>query len=166
MSVKDFRKHAEGHIEFINYALRDIPEDRIRYHICWGSWHGPHASDIELRDVVDLLLKVNAQAYLFEAGNARHDHEWEVWQDVKLPDGKTLVPGVVSHATNTVEHPRLVAQRILKFAGQAGKENIIAGTDCGLGYRVHSEIAWAKLKALVEGARIATLELWPSPVMR
>jgi 5-methyltetrahydropteroyltriglutamate--homocysteine methyltransferase len=166
ISVKDFRKHAERHVEFINYALRDIPEDRVRYHICWGSWHGPHASDIELRDIVDLLLKVNAQAYLFEAGNARHEHEWEVWEDVELPDGKILIPGVVSHATNTVEHPRLVAQRILKFAGVVGKEHVIAGTDCGLGYRVHSEIAWAKLKALGDGARIATSELWTTPVLR
>ena len=166
LSVQDFRKGAERHVEFINYALRDIPEDRIRYHICWGSWHGPHANDIQLRDIVDLLLKVNAQAYLIEAGNVRHEHEWDVWRDVKLPDGKILVPGVVSHVTNTVEHPRLVANRILSFAGQVGKKNVIAGTDCGLGYRVHSEIAWAKLRALGEGARIATSELWPSPVLR
>jgi 5-methyltetrahydropteroyltriglutamate--homocysteine methyltransferase len=162
LTIKDFRKQAERHVEFINYALRGIPAERIRYHICWGSWHGPHANDIQLCDIVDLLLKVNAQAYLFEAGNVRHEHEWEVWRDVKLPDGKILVPGVVSHATNTVEHPRLVANRLLNFAGVAGRENIIAGTDCGLGYRVHSEIAWAKLGALAEGARIASSELWSS----
>jgi 5-methyltetrahydropteroyltriglutamate--homocysteine methyltransferase len=160
LTVKEFRQQAERHVEFMNYALRGIPADRVRYHICWGSWHGPHANDIQLHDIVDLLLKVNAQAYLFEAGNVRHEHEWEVWRDVKLPDGKILIPGLVSHATNTVEHPRLVANRILNFAGLVGRENVIAGTDCGLGYRVHAEIAWAKLGALAEGARIASSQLW------
>jgi 5-methyltetrahydropteroyltriglutamate--homocysteine methyltransferase len=138
----------------------DIPEDRIRYHICWGSWHGAHAHDIPLKDVVDLLLGVRAGAYAIEAANARHEHEWQVWKDTKLPDGKILIPGVVAHATNGIEHPELVAWRIKNFASVVGRENLIAGTDCGLGYRVHPQIAWAKLKTLAEGARLASKQLW------
>ncbi len=147
-------------VEILNHALAGIPEDRVRYHICWGSWHGAHAYDLPLAHVVDLLLKVRAQAYAIEAANARHEHEWQLWRDVKLPDGKILIPGVVAHATNGVEHPELVALRIKNFASVVGRDNLIAGTDCGLGYRVHSQIAWAKLRALAEGARLASKALW------
>ena len=148
-------------VEALNHALRDLPEDRIRYHICWGSWHGPHTTDLPLKHIVDVLLQVRAGAFSIEAGNVRHEHEWKVWRDVKLPDGKMLIPGVVSHATNVVEHPEVVADRILNFAGVAGRENVIAGTDCGLGGRIHPQLVWAKLEALVAGAKLATRELWP-----
>ena len=158
--LEEFKKFSRVRIEALNHALRGIPEDRIRYHICWGSWHGPHTTDIALADIVDLVLAVPAQAYSFEAANVRHEHEWRVWQDAKLPEGKVLVPGVVSHATNVVEHPRLVADRIIRFAGIVGRENVIASTDCGLGGRIHPQIAWAKLGALAEGAKLATRELW------
>jgi 5-methyltetrahydropteroyltriglutamate--homocysteine methyltransferase len=147
-------------IEALNHALRGLSPDRIRYHICWGSWHGPHTTDIPLADIVDLVLAVNAGAYSVEAGNVRHEHEWRVWQDAKLPGGKVLIPGVVSHATNIVEHPQVVADRIVRYAGVVGRENVIAGTDCGLGGRIHPQIAWAKLEALAEGARLASKELW------
>ena len=147
-------------MEALNHALRGLPADRIRFHICWGSWHGPHTTDIPLKDIIDLVLAVNAGAYSVEAANARHEHEWRVWQDVKLPDGKLLIPGVVSHATNIVEHPQVVADRVVRFAKVVGRENVIAGTDCGLGGRIHPQIAWAKLQALSEGARLATKELW------
>jgi 5-methyltetrahydropteroyltriglutamate--homocysteine methyltransferase len=155
-----YRKSAARNVEIVNHALRGLPEDRIRYHICWGSWHGAHAHDLPLKDVVDLLLKIRAQAYVIEAANARHEHEWQIWKSMKLPDGKILVPGVVAHATNGIEHPELVAWRITNFANVLGRENVIAGTDCGLGYRVHPQIAWAKLKTLAEGARLATKQLW------
>lgn len=155
-----YRKWAEFQVEAVNHALEGIPEDRIRFHICWGSWHGPHKGDVPLKDVVDLLLKVKAQGYSVEAGNVRHEHEWKVWKDTKLPDGKLLIPGVVSHATNVVEHPELVADRILRYAQVVGRENVIASTDCGLGGRVHPQIAWSKLAALSEGARLATKQLW------
>jgi 5-methyltetrahydropteroyltriglutamate--homocysteine methyltransferase len=159
LSVPEYRKLAAQHVEILNHALRGIPEDRVRYHICWGSWHGAHAFDLPLKDVVDLLLRVNAQAYAIEAANARHEHEWQLWKDVKLPPGKILIPGVVAHATNGIEHPELVAWRIKNFASVVGRENVIAGTDCGLGYRVHPQIAWAKLRTLAEGARLASSEL-------
>jgi 5-methyltetrahydropteroyltriglutamate--homocysteine methyltransferase len=159
-SLEEFRKFSRVRIEALNYALRGLPEDRIRYHICWGSWHGPHTTDIPLADIIDLVLAVRAQAYSVEAANVRHEHEWRVWQDTKLPDGKIIVPGVVSHATNVVEHPRLVADRIARFAKIVGRENVIASTDCGLGGRIHPQIAWAKLAALSEGARLASRELW------
>jgi hypothetical protein len=136
--------------------------DRIRYHICWGSLHGPHTTDLPLRNIVDVLVKVRMGAYSIEAGNVRHEHEWKVWRDVKLPDGKVLIPGVVSHATNVVEHPEVVADRILNFARVVGRENVIAGTDCGLGGRIHPQLVWAKLAALVEGAKLATKELYGS----
>jgi 5-methyltetrahydropteroyltriglutamate--homocysteine methyltransferase len=158
--LEEFKKFSRVRIDALNRALRGLPEDRIRYHICWGSWHGPHTTDIPLADIVDLVLTVRAQAYSFEAGNVRHEHEWRVWQDVRLPDGQILIPGVVSHATNVVEHPRLVADRIMRFAQIVGRENVIASTDCGLGGRIHPQIAWAKLAALAEGARLATHELW------
>ena len=154
-SVDEYRAFTNLRIDALNHALRGLPEDRIRFHLCWGSWHGPHVTDIPLEHIVDLMLRVNASAYLFEAGNARHEHEWRVWERVKLPEGKTLVPGVVSHATNVVEHPDLIADRIERFANLVGAANVIAGTDCGLGGRVHPQIAWAKLEALVQGAGLA-----------
>jgi 5-methyltetrahydropteroyltriglutamate--homocysteine methyltransferase len=160
--LRDYRKREEERVELLNYALEGIPEDRVRFHLCWGSGHGPHAHDIPLKDLVDIVLKIKAQAYSIEAGNGRHEHEWQVWQDVKLPDGKILIPGLVSHVSNTVEHPELVAWRIGLFAGVVGKENVIAGTDCGLGGRVHPQIAWAKLRSLVEGAALASKQLWHS----
>jgi 5-methyltetrahydropteroyltriglutamate--homocysteine methyltransferase len=158
--LEEFKKFEQVRIDALNYALRDLPQDRIRYHICWGSWHGPHTTDIPLHDIVDLVLRVNAGAYSVEASNVRHEHEWRVWKEAKLPDGKALIPGVVSHATNIVEHPQLVADRIIRYAKIVSRENVIAGTDCGLGGRIHPQIAWAKLEALVEGARLATRELW------
>jgi 5-methyltetrahydropteroyltriglutamate--homocysteine methyltransferase len=161
MSVADYQKFAALRIEALNHALRDIPPERVRFHVCWGSYHGPHKHDLPLRDLTDLLLAVRAQGYSIEASNPRHDHEWRVWEDVKLPDGKILIPGVVGHASDFVEHPELVAERLTKYAGLVGRENVIAGTDCGLGPRVgHPRIAWAKFEALVEGARLATSQLW------
>jgi 5-methyltetrahydropteroyltriglutamate--homocysteine methyltransferase len=158
--LKEFKKFEAVRMEAINHAIRGLPQDRIRLHICWGSWHGPHTTDIPLADIVDLVLSVNAGAYSVEAGNVRHEHEWRVWQDVKLPEGKLLIPGVVSHATNIVEHPQVVADRIVRYAKIVGRENVIAGTDCGLGGRIHPQIAWAKLQVLSEGAKLATKELW------
>jgi 5-methyltetrahydropteroyltriglutamate--homocysteine methyltransferase len=166
-SFDDYYRWLGRHVEVLNHALEGIPEDRIRYHVCWGSWPGPHTSDVPLRKIVDLILKVRAGAYLIEAANPRHEHEWQVWKDVKLPDGKVLAPGVVSHGTNVVEHPELVAERILRFTGVVGRDSVIASTDCGfaqeeLNRRVHPSIMWAKLEAMVEGARIASRELWGS----
>jgi 5-methyltetrahydropteroyltriglutamate--homocysteine methyltransferase len=164
-SFEDYYRWVGRHVEVLNHALEGIPEDRVRYHVCWGSWPGPHTTDVPLRKIVDLILKVRAGAYLIEAANPRHEHEWRVWKDVMLPDGKVLAPGVVSHGTNVVEHPELVAERILKFAGLVGRENVIASTDCGFAQeqfnrRVHPTIMWAKLEAMAEGARIASKELW------
>jgi 5-methyltetrahydropteroyltriglutamate--homocysteine methyltransferase len=159
-SVAGYQKFTMVRIEALNHAIRGLPQDRIRFHLCWGSWHGPHTTDIPMRDIVDVMLAVNCQAYSFEAGNVRHEHEWNVWQDVKLPEGKLILPGVVSHATNVVEHPELVAQRIFRFAEGVGRERVIASTDCGLGGRVHPMIAWAKLEALAQGAALASRELW------
>jgi 5-methyltetrahydropteroyltriglutamate--homocysteine methyltransferase len=159
-TVAEYRKFATVQVEALNHAIRGLPQDRIRFHLCWGSWHGPHVTDIAMRDIVQEMLAVDAQAYSFEAGNVRHEHEWQVWRDVKLPDGKLILPGVVSHATNVVEHPELVAERILRFADLVGRERVIASTDCGLGGRVHQEIAWAKLEALAQGAALASRRLW------
>ncbi len=159
-TVEEYRKLATGWIEALNHAIRGLPQDRIRFHLCWGSWHGPHVTDIAMRDIVEVMLKVNAGAYSFEAGNVRHEHEWKVWQEVKLPDGKIILPGVVSHATNVVEHPEVVADRIQRFANLVGHERVIASTDCGLGGRVHPQIAWAKLEALAQGAALASKQLW------
>jgi len=159
-SVEDYRKLAMVRVEALNHALRGFPRDRIRFHLCWGSWHGPHVTDIPLRDIVDVMLAVNCRAYSFEAGNVRHEHEWKVWREVKLPPDRILIPGVVSHATNVVEHPELVADRIVRFAQVVGRERVIAGTDCGLGGRVHPDIAWAKLAALAEGAALASRQLY------
>jgi 5-methyltetrahydropteroyltriglutamate--homocysteine methyltransferase len=159
-TLEDYQRYAMLRIEALNAALAGIPEDRVRYHICWGSWHGPHTADLPLKDIVDVMLRVKAQAYSVEAGNVRHEHEYKLWQSVKLPAGKILIPGVVSHATNVVEHPELVADRLLNYARVVGRENVIAGTDCGLGGRVHPQIAAAKLKVLVDGARLASAALW------
>ena len=159
-SVEDYRKFSTIRVEALNHALRGLPRDRIRYHLCWGSWHGPHVTDIPLRDIVEVMLAVDCQAYSFEAGNVRHEHEWKVWQEVRLPPGKILIPGVVSHATNVVEHPELVADRLVRFATLVGRDHVIAGTDCGLGGRVHPQIAWAKLESLAQGAALATRRLW------
>jgi len=158
--IEEYRKFAAVRIDAVNHALQGIPEDRVRYHICWGSWHGPHTHDLPLKHVIDLMLRVKAGAYSVEAANPRHEHEWKIWKEVKLPEGKILIPGVVSHASNVVEHPELVADRILLYAGLVGRENVIAGTDCGMGMRVHPQIAWAKLNALSEGAALASKELW------
>jgi 5-methyltetrahydropteroyltriglutamate--homocysteine methyltransferase len=161
-TLEEYRPYAQLRIDALNHALEGIPEDRVRLHLCWGSGHGPHRNDLPLRDFVDQLLTVNAQCYMLEASNPRHEHEWEVWEDTRLPDGKLLMPGVVGHAADHVEHPELVAQRLVRLAGLVGRENVIAGTDCGLGYRVsHPEIQWAKLAALVEGAELASRRLWP-----
>ena len=161
MSVAEYRTYAELRVEAINRALRDIPTEQVRLHVCWGSGLGPHKNDIDLGDIVDIILRVNAQVYSIEAANPRHQHEWRVWQDVKLPDGKSFMPGVISHATDIVEHPRLVADRLVQYARLVGKENVIAGTDCGVGSQVwNGEIAWAKFAAMAEGARIASQELW------
>lgn len=161
MSVAEYRKYAEMRVDALNHALRDIPPESVRFHTCWGSYHGPHKYDIPLRDIVDLILKVRANTYSIEASNARHEHEWRVWEEVKLPDGKVLVPGVVGHATDIVEHPELIADRLVRYAKLVGRENVMAGTDCGLGPRVGDpKIAWAKFEAMAEGARLATKQLW------
>ena len=153
--VADYRKFAARLIEALNHAIRGLPPERIRLHLCWGSWHGPHVTDIPMRDIIEVVLAANVGAISFEAGNVRHEHEWRVWQEVKLPDDKIILPGVVSHATNVVEHPELVADRICRFADIVGRERVIASTDCGLGGRIHPQIAWAKLETLVEGAALA-----------
>ena len=161
MSVEEYRKYASLRVDAINHALRGIPPEQVRLHVCWGSGLGPHKNDIDLIDIIEVILRVNASVYSIEAANPRHQHEWRVWQEVKLPDGKSLMPGVIGHATDIVEHPRTVADRLIQYAGLVGKENVIAGTDCGVGSRVwNDEIAWAKFAAMAEGARIASRELW------
>ena len=159
-STEAYRKFSMVRVEALNHAIKGLPKDRIRFHLCWGSWHGPHVTDIPMRDIVDVMLAIDVQGYSFEAANVRHEHEWRVWQDIKPPSGKILIPGIVSHATNVVEHPELVADRIVRFANLVGRENVIASTDCGLGGRVHPDIAWAKLKTLSQGAELATKQLW------
>jgi 5-methyltetrahydropteroyltriglutamate--homocysteine methyltransferase len=160
MGTDGYREFCELRIEALNHALRNIPEEQIRYHLCWGSWHGPHSEDLPLRDVVDLMLRIKAQVYLIEAANVRHEHEAQLWADVTLPDGKMIAPGVVTHSTPLIEHPQLVCDRIVRWAGLVGKENVIASTDCGLGLRLHPQLAWAKLRSLTEGAAMATDLLW------
>ncbi len=163
--VDRYRAWAELRIEALNHALRGIPEERIRYHVCFGSWHVPHVADAPLDAIVDLILRVRAGAYSIEAANVRHEHEWRVWETVKLPPGRMLIPGVITHHTTSVEHPRLVADRLVRFARLVGRENVMAGSDCGFAQleglrRVHPQVMWAKLEALVEGARLASTELW------
>ena len=164
-SFEQYRKWAALQVEAINYALEGIPEERVRYHVCWGSWPGPHSTDVPLKDIVDLVLEVKAGAYLIEGANPRHEHEWQVWEGVKLPAHKVLAPGMISHATNVVEHPELVAQRIVRLAKLVGPERVMASTDCGFAQgpfhrRVHPSVMWAKLEALAEGARIASKKLF------
>jgi 5-methyltetrahydropteroyltriglutamate--homocysteine methyltransferase len=164
-SLADYRRWVAVHVEALNHALQGIAEERVRYHVCWGSWPGPHTTDVPLKDIVDLILKVRAGAYLIEGANPRHEHEWRVWEQVKLPEGKVIAPGVISHATNIVEHPELVAERIVRLARLVGRENVMASADCGFAQgpfhrRVHPSIMWAKLEALAEGARIASRELF------
>jgi 5-methyltetrahydropteroyltriglutamate--homocysteine methyltransferase len=154
--LESYRRYAAMSIEVLNHALAGLPADRIRYHLCWGSWHGPHRNDVPLADIADIMLRVNAGAYLIEAANSRHEHEYHLWEDLTLPEGKILIPGVVTHATNAIEHPELVAERITRYADRLGAENIIAGADCGFGSRIHPELGWAKLAALVEGAALAS----------
>jgi len=164
-SFADYREWLALQVEVLNDAIAGLPVDRIRYHVCWGSWPGPHTTDVGLKDIVDLLLEMKVGAFVIEGANPRHEHEWHVWESAKLPPGKLLIPGVISHATNVVEHPELVAERIVRLARLVGRENIVAGTDCGFAQgpfhrRVHASIMWAKLGALVEGARLASAELW------
>ena len=164
-SFVDYRGWLAHQVDILNHAIEGLPADRIRYHVCWGSWPGPHTSDVPLRDIVDLILKVKVGAYVIEAANPRHEHEWQVWKNAKLGSGQVLIPGVISHATNVVEHPELVAERIVRLAKIVGRENVIAGTDCGFAQgpfyrRVHPSVMWAKLEALSEGARLASRELW------
>jgi 5-methyltetrahydropteroyltriglutamate--homocysteine methyltransferase len=156
MGLDAFRRRCLLRVEALNHALARIPEEQVRYHLCWGSWHGPHAYDLEMIHLADIMLKVRAQAYLFEAANVRHEHEYTVWDEVKLPGGKIIIPGVITHSTDVVEHPELVAQRLSRFAARVGRENVIGGADCGFGGRTHPQIAWAKLRALAEGAKLAS----------
>jgi 5-methyltetrahydropteroyltriglutamate--homocysteine methyltransferase len=163
--LQDYLKWAAVRVDVLNHALQGLPQDKVRYHICWGSFNTPHVSDIPLKDIVDLVLRVKAGAYCIEMGNPRHEHEWRVWETAKLPEGRKLVPGVISHSTNVVEHPELVAERLVRLAKLVGRDNVMAGTDCGFAQaplvkRVHPSIMWAKLEALAEGARIASRELW------
>jgi 5-methyltetrahydropteroyltriglutamate--homocysteine methyltransferase len=163
--LEDYRRFAALRIEALNHALAGLPQDRIRYHICWGSWHGPHTTDVELKNIVDIILRVRAGAFSVEAANPRHAHEYHVWEQVKLPADTILIPGVIAHTTNCVEHPELVAERIMTYARIVGRENVIAGTDCGFAQgaftqRVHPTIVWEKLRMLAEGARLASQRLW------
>ena len=164
-TVEECRRWAEVRVEALNHALRDIPRDRVRFHTCYGINMGPRVHDMELKDIVDIILKIRAGAYSFEAANPRHEHEWSVWKSVKLPEGTLLIPGVITQSTVLVEHPELVAQRIVRFASVVGRENVIAGADCGFATfagstEIHPTIAWAKLRALADGARLATKQLW------
>ena len=164
-SFEEYRKWLALQVDVLNEAIAGLPLERIRYHVCWGSWPGPHTSDVALKDIVDLILGMKVGAIVIEGANPRHEHEWRVWETAKLPAGRVLIPGVISHATNVVEHPELVAERIVRLARLVGRENVIAGTDCGFAQgpfhrRVHPSIMWAKLSSLVEGAAIASAELW------
>jgi 5-methyltetrahydropteroyltriglutamate--homocysteine methyltransferase len=159
-SVEGYRRYTKMQIDAVNHSLKGLPSNKIRFHLCWGSWHGPHTTDIPMKHLVDLMLAVNCDYYSFEAANARHEHEWKIWKNVRLPAGKKILPGIVTHSTNLIEDPELVADRIIRFAEAVGPENVIASTDCGLGGRVHPQIAWAKLRALSEGAALASKQLW------
>ena len=164
-SMQTYLRWVARHVEILNEAIKGLPREKIRYHVCWGSWPGPHTTDIPLKTIVNLILKLKVGAFVIEGANPRHEHEWRVWESVKLPKDTVLIPGVISHATNIVEHPELVAERIVRLAKLVGRENVIASTDCGFAQgpfhrRVHPSIMWAKLSALVEGARIASKELW------
>ena len=161
IELPEYRKYAAMRVDALNHALRDIPREKVRLHVCWGSFHGPHHDDIPLSEIIDLILRVNAGSYSIEASNPCHEHEWRVFEEVKLPDGATLVPGVIGHCSDFIEHPDLVAERLVRYARLVGRENVLAGTDCGLGTRVgHPSICWAKFSAMAEGARRATKLLW------
>jgi 5-methyltetrahydropteroyltriglutamate--homocysteine methyltransferase len=166
LTIAECRKWAELRVEVLNYALRDIPPERVRFHTCYGINIGPRVHDMELKDIVDILLRINAGAYSFEAANPRHEHEWKVWQTAKLPEGKILIPGVISHTTNLVEHPEAIAERLVRYAGVVGRENVIAGSDCGFSSQattepeIHPTVVWAKFQAMAEGAALASKELW------
>ena len=161
MKVDEYRKYADLRVEALNQALKDVPREQIRFHTCWGSQHGPHMDDIELKDFVDIMLKIKAECYSVEAANPQHDADYHVFETVKLPDGASYMPGVISHVSNTIEHPQVVADRLIRYANLMGKEQVIAGTDCGMGSRVgHPEVVWAKFNAMVEGSKIATKTLW------
>ena len=165
MPLEEFLAALELRVEALNHALANIPEEQVRFHLCWGNYEGPHNRDVPLKDIVDIVLKVNAGAYSVEASNPRHAHEWQVWEDVKLPDGKVLIPGVIDSTTNFIEHPEVVAQRIVKYAELVGRENVIAGTDCGFGTsagldKVHPTVMWAKFRTMAEGAELASKRLW------
>jgi 5-methyltetrahydropteroyltriglutamate--homocysteine methyltransferase len=161
ITLPEYRKYAAMRVEALNHALAGIPRDKVRLHLCWGSHHGPHHDDIPLLDIIDLIFRVNAGSFSIEASNPRHEHEWRVFETVRLPEGATLVPGVVGHCTDFIEHPDLVAERLVRYARLVGRENVLAGTDCGIGPRVgHPSICWAKFASLVEGARRATRTLW------
>jgi 5-methyltetrahydropteroyltriglutamate--homocysteine methyltransferase len=167
-SLADYRKWAAVRVEALNHALQGIPEQQSRYHLCWGSWNGPHTNDVAIKDVIDLVLRIRVGGYSIEMANPRHEHEWRVWREVELPKGRVLIPGLVSHSTNVVEHPELVAERIVRLAKLVGRENLMASTDCGFAQgpftrRVHPSIMWAKLRSVVEGARLASRELWRRP---
>jgi len=164
-TLADYRKWAQLRIDALNHALEGVPKAQTRYHVCWGSWNGPHTTDVEIQDIIDMLLEVNVGGYSLEMANPRHEHEWRIWETVKLPEGRVLIPGVISHTTNVVEHPKLVAERLVRLAKLVGRENVIGGTDCGFAQgvfyqRVHPSIMWAKLEALVAGAKLASEELW------
>ena len=170
-SLADYRKWAAVRVEALNCALQGIPEEKTRYHLCWGSWNGPHTNDVAIKDIIDLVLRIRVGGYSLEMANPRHEHEWRVWERVSLPKERVLIPGLVSHSTNVVEHPELVAERIIRLAKLVGRENVIASTDCGFAQgpftrRVHPSIMWAKLRSVVEGARLATRELWRRPAKR
>jgi 5-methyltetrahydropteroyltriglutamate--homocysteine methyltransferase len=170
-SLKEYRAWLGRQVEIINHAIKGLPREKIRYHVCWGSWPGPHTSDVPFKDIADLVLKVRAGGYSIELANPRHEHEWRLWEHLTLPKDTVLIPGVISHATNIVEHPELVAERIVRLARLVGRENVIASTDCGFAQvtyfaRVHPQIMWAKLEALAEGARLASVELWGGGVKR
>jgi len=161
ITLPDYREYAEMRVAALNQALRGIPKEKVRLHVCWGSFHGPHHDDISLKDIIDLIFRVNAGSYSIEASNPCHEHEWRIFEEVKLPEGATLIPGVVGHCTDFIEHPDLVAERLVRYARLVGRENVLAGTDCGLGSRVgHPSICWAKFEAMAEGARRATKILW------
>ena len=166
LSVEDCRRWAEVRVDALNHALRDIPVDRIRFHTCYGINIGPRIHEMDLKDIVDILLRIKASAYSFEGANPRHEHEWRVWEDVALPDDKVLIPGVISHTTNLVEHPELVADRLLRYTNIVGRERVIGGSDCGFSSQatvepeVHPSVVWLKMQALAEGARLASQRLW------
>jgi len=160
ISFEEYRRYPQLRVEALNWALEGIPEDRIRYHTCWGSWHTPHTTDIPLEHVIDIMLMVNAGAYSIEAADVRHELDWRLWERYKLPEGKIYIPGVIAHKTTTIEPAELVAERIVRYANLMGRENVIAGVDCGLGGRCYPDIGWAKLKALADGAALASQRLW------